>query len=65
MLGGYAGESSSNNLGGENKFLFATNTGSNGLTVFRIHGDQLDPVDLEPTGNDPLSVTVDKGSSMG
>lgn len=61
VLGGFSGESSPNNLRGEDKFLFATNTGSNSLTVFRTDGDQLDLVETQATGDHPLSVTVSHG----
>lgn len=61
VLGGVGGESSPNNLTGEEKFLFATNTGSNSVSVFRTRGDGLDLVSTTPTGNHPLSVTVSRG----
>ena len=61
VLGGFAGESSPNNLTGEDKFLFTTNAGSNSLSVFRTRGDALELVATSPTGNHPLSVTVSRG----
>lgn len=61
VLGGLSGESSPNNLTTEEKFLFATNTGSNSVTVFRTNGDRLEPASTTPTGNHPFSVTVSRG----
>ncbi len=61
VLGGVGGESSPNNLTGEEKFLFATNTGSNSVSVLRTRGDSLELVGVTPTGNHPLSVTVAHG----
>jgi len=61
VLGGVGGESSPNNLTGEEKFLFATNTGSNSVSVLRTRGDSLELVGVTPTGNHPLSVTVSHG----
>ncbi len=61
VLGGFAGESSPNNLIGAEEFLFAVNTGSNSVSVFRTRGDYLDLVGTTATGNHPLSVTVSRG----
>lgn len=63
VLGGFAGESSPNNLSDDHQFLFATNTGSNSLSVFRTRGDKLDRVGTPATIGieHPLSVTVSHG----
>ncbi len=53
------GEQSPNNLNGSYKFLYATNAGSNSVSVFRVESDGLELVDVEPSnGNHPISVTV-------
>jgi len=53
------GEQSPNNLNGSTKFLYATNAGSNSITVFRATHDGLEITDVEPSGGDhPISVTV-------
>jgi len=53
------GEQSPNNLNGSHKSLYATNAGSNSITVFRTTHDGLEITDVEPSGGDhPISVTV-------
>ena len=53
------GEQSPNNLNGSYKYLFATNAGSNTISVFRTMQDGLELVDVEPSNGDhPISVTV-------
>ena len=53
------GEQSPNNLNGSYKYLYATNAGSNSITVFRTTNDGLEITDVEPSGGDhPISVTV-------
>ncbi len=53
------GEQSPNNLNGSNKYLYATNAGSDDITVFRTTHDGLEITDREPSGGDhPISVTV-------
>jgi 6-phosphogluconolactonase (cycloisomerase 2 family) len=53
---------SPNNLQGTAKFLFATNAGSDSISVFRIEPDGLELVDVEPSnGQRPTSVMVSKG----
>ena len=53
------GEQSPNNLNGSHKFLYATNAGSNSVSVFRVESDGLELVDVEPSNGDhPISVTV-------
>lgn len=53
------GEQSPNNLNGGNKYLYATNAGSNSITVFRTTNEGLEIADVEPSGGDhPISVTV-------
>lgn len=55
------GEQSPNNLNGGSKFLFATNAGSNTISVFRVRPDGLELVDQQPSGgNHPMSVTSRK-----
>jgi len=61
VLGGHAGESAPTNLTGEDRFLFATNAGSDSVSVLRTSGDELELVDVEPTGDHPISVTVSRG----
>jgi 6-phosphogluconolactonase (cycloisomerase 2 family) len=61
VLGGFAGEAAPTNLTGEEKFLFATNAGSDSVSVLRADGDKLTLVDTEPTGDHPISVTVSRG----
>lgn len=54
-------EQSPNNLNGGNKFLFATNAGSNTISVFRVKPDGLELVDQQSSGgNHPMSVTFRK-----
>jgi len=53
------GEQSPNNLNGSYKYLYATNAGSNSISVFRTTNDGLELVETEPSGGDhPISVTV-------
>lgn len=53
------GEQSPNNLNGSLKFLYATNAGSNSISVFRTTAAGLELVEVEPSGGDhPISVTV-------
>jgi 6-phosphogluconolactonase (cycloisomerase 2 family) len=53
------GEQSPNNLNGGFKFLYATNAGSNSISVFRTTQAGLELVEVEPSGGDhPISVTV-------
>ncbi len=53
-------EQSPNNLGGSFNYLFATNAGSNSISVFDVQPDgSLVLVDVEPSnGDDPISVTA-------
>ncbi len=52
------GEQSPNNLNGSYKYLCATNTGSNSISVFRTTNSGLELVETEPSGGDhPFSVT--------
>jgi 6-phosphogluconolactonase (cycloisomerase 2 family) len=60
VLGDQQGEVSPNNLS-ENKpkLLFATNAGSDTVSVFRVKKDRLDLVEVQPSGGEkPVSVTV-------
>ncbi|MDQ3516853.1 MAG: lactonase family protein [Gemmatimonadota bacterium] len=53
------GEQSPNNLNGSFKYLYATNAGSDDISVFRRTNDGLELVDVEPSGGDhPISITV-------
>jgi len=62
ILASRGGESSPNNLTGGDTFLFATNTGSGSVSVFRTVGDSLELVENESAGiNHPISVTVSHG----
>ena len=62
ILANRSGESSPNNLQGTARFLFATNAGSDSISVFRVEPDGLELVDVEPSnGQRPTSVTVSKG----
>lgn len=56
------GEQSPNNLNGGFNYLFATNAGSDSISVFDVNPDgTLTLVDVEPSGGDhPISVTVRK-----
>ncbi|MGI9048443.1 MAG: lactonase family protein [Rubrobacteraceae bacterium] len=55
------GEQSPNNLNGGYRFLFATNAGSNTISVFRVKPDGLELVDQQPSGGThPISVTFRK-----
>ena len=53
-------EQSPNNIGGSFHYLFATNAGSDDISVFDVNPDgTLTLVDVEPSGGDhPISVTV-------
>lgn len=62
ILGNAQGESAPNNLTGVSDLLFVTNAGSNSITVFRVAGDGLEIVEVQPSGGEkPVSVTVNKG----
>ena len=55
------GEQSPNNLNGSFKYLYATNAGSDSISVFRVDSQTngLELVDVEPSNGDhPISVTV-------
>lgn len=54
-------EASPNNLPGTGRFLFATNAGSDSLTVFRVTRDGLQRVGVQKVGDHPTSVTVSNG----
>lgn len=61
VLADRGGESPPTNLTGGDRFLFATNTGSGSVSVFRTTKDSLELVETEPTGAHPISVTVSQG----
>jgi 6-phosphogluconolactonase (cycloisomerase 2 family) len=62
VLGSTRGESAPNNLIGSSKFLFATNAGSNSISVFRVKKNGLDLVEVQNSnGEKPVSVTVNRG----
>ena len=62
ILANRSGESSPNNLQGTARYLFATNAGSDSVSVFRVEPDGLELIDVEPSnGQRPTSVTVSKG----
>ena len=53
------GEQSPNNLNGSFKYLYATNAGSDDISVFLRTNNGLELVDIEPSGGDhPISITV-------
>ena len=53
------GEQSPNNLNGSFKYLYATNAGSDSISVFRTQQGGLELVDVElSNGDHPISVTV-------
>lgn len=54
------GEQSPNNLNGGYRYLFATNAGSDNISVFETNPDgSLTLLDVEPSGGDhPISITV-------
>lgn len=72
VLGSDQSESAPNNLTGASEFLFATNAGSNSITVFRVNKnddndkkDRRDPITrlgvYPSNGEKPVSVTVNRG----
>ncbi len=66
VLGTSKGEAAPNNLielaDGGQQLLFATNAGSNSISVFQVNPDGLDLVDVERSnGEKPVSVTVNDG----
>ena len=62
ILGNGQGESSPNNITDAADLLFATNAGSNSITVFKVNSDGLERVAMQPSGGEkPVSVTVNKG----
>ena len=62
VLGSAEGESSPNNLIGASRLLFATNAGSNTISVFRVQQDGLELVEVENSGGEkPVSITVNNG----
>lgn len=55
-------EASPNNLSGNGKFLFATNAGSNSITVFRVEKEGLRTVEVQESGGEkPVSVSIANG----
>ncbi len=62
VLGNARGESSPNNLIGSGRLLFATNAGSNSISVFKVKRDRLELVEVQNSGGEkPVSVTVNGG----
>ncbi|MDN5869551.1 MAG: hypothetical protein L0H73_02330 [Nitrococcus sp.] len=66
VLGTRAGESAPNNLiepqNGEQQLLFVTNAGSNTISVFAVHEDRLELLDVQDSnGEKPISIIVNKG----
>lgn len=56
------GEVSPNNFGNEGDLLFATNAGSNSITIFRIEQATLTRVEVQDTGGErPVSVAISNG----
>jgi 6-phosphogluconolactonase len=55
-------EQSPNNLSDSARFLIATNTGSDSITVFKVRGGTLERASITSSGGDhPISVTVSRG----
>ena len=62
VLGSAQGESSPNNLIDDASLLFATNAGSNSITIFGVEADGLNRLSVTPSGGEkPVSVTVNRG----
>ncbi len=62
VLGSVQGEASPNNLTDTTSLLFATNAGSNSITVFKVKQDGLERVEVQDSGGEkPVSVTVNSG----
>ena len=62
VLGSANGESAPNNFIDDSTLLFATNAGSNDISVFQVNGAGLELVDVEPSnGMKPVSITVHDG----
>ena len=62
VLGSAKGESAPNNFIDDSTLLFATNAGSNDISVFQVNGAGLELVDVEPSnGMKPVSITVHDG----
>ena len=62
VLGSAQGEASPNNLIDTTRLLFATNAGSNSITVFKVEQDGLERVEVQDSGGEkPVSVTVNNG----
>ena len=62
IIANRSGESSSNNLQGTARCLYATSVGSDSISVFRVEPDGLELIDVKPSnGQRPTSVTVSKG----
>ena len=62
VLGSASGESAPNNFIESSELLFATNPGSDNISVFRVKHDRLQLVEVEPSnGMKPVSITVHGG----
>lgn len=62
VLGNAQGESAPNNLIGASQLLFATNAGSNTISVFRVEKAGLELVEVQNSGGEkPVSVTINHG----
>ena len=62
VLGSARGEAAPNNLLNYGRLLFATNAGSDNLSVFRVHRRKLALVEVQDSrGAKPVSVTVNRG----
>ena len=62
VLGSAKGESAPNNFIDDSTLLFATNPGSNDISVFQVNSAGLELVDVEPSnGKKPVSITVHDG----
>ncbi len=62
VLGTADGEAAPNNLRDEGRLLFATNAGSNTISVFRVRRNDLKLVEVQHSqGEKPVSITVNHG----
>lgn len=56
------GEVSPNNYGNEGNLLFATNAGSNSITIFRVERNTLTRLEVQESGGErPVSVAISNG----
>ncbi|MDQ3065864.1 MAG: lactonase family protein [Actinomycetota bacterium] len=62
ILTGVSREASPNNFNGDHRFVIATNSNSNSISVFRVRPDGLELATVQHSGGShPISVTVSRG----